>query len=48
MLYPEIAILETGKGFKPLEWVYSLRNRLSQTLTEVLPEPQASLALGLF
>ncbi len=47
MLYPEIKILETGKGFKPLEWIYSLRNRLSQTLTEVLPEPQASLAQGI-
>ena len=47
MLYPEIEILERDKGFKPLEWVYSLRNRLSQTLTEVLPEPQASLAQGI-
>ncbi|GAH63773.1 unnamed protein product, partial [marine sediment metagenome] len=41
MLYPKIEILDRGKGFKPLEWVYSLRNRLSQTLAEVLPEPQA-------
>ena len=47
MLYPKIETLETGKGFKPLEWVYSLRNRLSQTLAEVLPEPQASLAQGI-
>ena len=47
MLYPKIEILERGKGFKPLEWVYSLRNRLSQTLAEVLPEPQASLAQGI-
>ena len=47
MLYPEIEILETGKGFKPLEWVYSIRNRLSQTLAEVLAEPQASLAQGI-
>ena len=47
MLYPEIEILEMGKGFKPLEWVYSLRNRLSQTIAEVLPEPQASLAQGI-
>jgi len=47
MLYPEIEILERGKGFKPLEWIYSLRNRLSQTLAEVLPEPQASLAQGI-
>ncbi|MFC1864875.1 DNA internalization-related competence protein ComEC/Rec2, partial [Chloroflexota bacterium] len=47
MLYPEIEILEGGKGFKPLAWVYSLRNRLSQNLAEVLPEPQASLAQGI-
>ena len=47
MLYPEIEILEEGKGFKPLEWIYSLRNRLSQSLAEVLPEPQASLAQGI-
>jgi len=47
MLYPEIEILERGKGVKPLEWVYSLRNGLSQTLAEVLPEPQASLAQGI-
>ncbi len=47
MLYPEIEILDRGKGSKPLEWVYSLRNRLSQTLAEVLPEPQASLAQGI-
>ena len=46
MLYPDIEILETGKGFKPLEWAYGLRNRLFQTLAQVLPEPQASLAQG--
>jgi len=47
MLYPKIDVLETGEGFKPLEWVYSLRNRMAQTLAEVLPEPQASLAQGI-
>jgi competence protein ComEC len=47
MSYPKIEVLETGKGFKPLEWVYSLRNRLSQAMGEVLPEPQASLAQGI-
>jgi len=47
MLYPKIEILERGKGFKPLEWIYSLRNDLSQSLAEVLPEPQASLAQGI-
>ncbi len=47
ILYPEIEILERGKGFTPLARVYSLRNRLSQSLTEILPEPQASLAQGI-
>jgi len=47
MLYPGIESVAHGTGFKPLEWVYSLRNRLSRTLTEVLPEPQASLAQGI-
>jgi len=47
MLYPQIEILDEGKGFKPLEWTYSLRNRLSRILVEVLPEPQASLAQGI-
>ncbi len=44
MLYPTIEILDSGKGIKPLQWIYSLRNDMSQTLAEVLPEPQASLA----
>ena len=47
MLYPKIEVLDTGKGFKPLAWVYSLRSRLAQNLTRVLPEPQASLAQGI-
>ncbi len=47
MLYPEIEMLDRGQGFKPLGWVYSIRNRLSYTLAEVLPEPQASLAQGI-
>ncbi|MBM4432396.1 MAG: ComEC/Rec2 family competence protein [Chloroflexi bacterium] len=47
MLYPKIELLEEGKGSEALAWVYSLRNRLSQTLSAVLPEPQASLAQGI-
>jgi competence protein ComEC len=45
--YPEIEILDTGKGLKPLAWIYSLRDRLSQNLSLALPEPQASLAQGI-
>jgi len=44
MPYPKIEILERGKGFKPLAWVYSARDHLSQSLAKVLSEPQASLA----
>jgi competence protein ComEC len=47
MLYPRIEVLDTGKGFKLLAWVYSLRGYLAQNLAKVLPEPQASLAQGI-
>lgn len=47
MLYPQVELLDTGKGFKPMEWVYSLRSRLAQNLARVLSEPPASLAQGI-
>jgi competence protein ComEC len=47
MSYPRIQVLATGQGFAPLAWVYSLRERLADTLAQVLPEPQASLAQGI-
>ena len=47
VFYPEIEVLDTGKGFVLQEWIYSLRNSLSDTLVKILPEPQASLAQGI-
>ena len=47
MLYPEIEVLETGRGSQVLAGIYWLRGRLSRTLAEILPEPQASLAQGI-
>ena len=47
MLSPQIALTGTGKGFRPLAWVYALRNRLSQAMAATIPEPQASLAQGM-
>jgi competence protein ComEC len=47
MSYPKIEITARGMGFKPLEWVYSLRDHLAQTLSVSLPEPQASIAQGI-
>jgi competence protein ComEC len=45
--FPAIEVIDIGRGFKPLAWVYSLRNELSDVLAEVLPEPQAALAQGI-
>ena len=42
--YPGIEVLERGQGSKPLQWIYSLRERLSASLARALPEPQGSLA----
>jgi competence protein ComEC len=47
MLSPKIEVTATGKGFRPLAWVYSLRNRLSEAMAATLPEPQAALAQGM-
>ncbi len=45
MNYPkQIELLSTEQGFKPLEWLYGLRNRMSRALDSALPEPQSSLA----
>jgi len=45
--YPGVEILDRGQGFKPRQWIYSLRERLSASLARALPEPQGSLAQGI-
>jgi competence protein ComEC len=45
--YPRIEVLDEGKGFKPLQWLYSFRESLSDSLAGALPEPQGSLAQGI-
>jgi competence protein ComEC len=42
--YPGVEVLDHGQGLKPLQWIYSLRERLSTSLARALPEPQGSLA----
>jgi competence protein ComEC len=44
---PQVTILERGTGNKCLEFIYSVREHLSQILAMSLPEPQASLAQGI-
>jgi competence protein ComEC len=45
--YPEVEVLDRDQGIQPLQWIYSLRGRLSASLTRALPEPQGSLAQGI-
>ncbi len=47
MLYPQAEIIGRGQGFAPLARIYAVRNSLSHSLAQVLPEPQASLAQGI-
>ena len=42
--YPEVDILDRGQGIQPLQWIYSLRERLAASLARALPQPQGSLA----
>ncbi|MFO7773870.1 MAG: DNA internalization-related competence protein ComEC/Rec2 [Dehalococcoidia bacterium] len=45
--YPGVEVLASGQGFKPLQWIYSLRQQLSVSFARALPEPQGSLAQGI-
>ena len=42
--YPEIKVIGRGEGSKTLQWLYSLRESLSDSLARALPEPQGALA----
>jgi competence protein ComEC len=42
--YPSVEILDRGRGIPPMQWIYSLRERLSASLARALPEPQGALA----
>jgi competence protein ComEC len=47
MAFPTIDLLAEGQGSWWREWVYSVRGRLSESLRNALPEPQASLSKAL-
>jgi competence protein ComEC len=42
-----IELIDSGQGIKPLEWVYSLRHELADSVAKVMPEPQAALTQGI-
>ena len=45
--YPGTALLGTGGGIAPMAWIYGLRERLAESLSSCLPEPQGSLACAI-
>jgi competence protein ComEC len=42
--YPSAELVDSGQGVPPLQWIYSVRERLAASLAGALPEPQGSLA----
>jgi len=42
--YPGADLIGTGGGIAPMAWIYGMRERLAESLSTCLPEPQASLA----
>lgn len=48
MDYPSVTVLASGTAPLQLQWVSSLRLRLSRSLAVALPEPHASLAQAMF
>ncbi len=45
--YPQVRLLESGRGNKALAAIHGLRRELSSALAGALPEPQASLGQGI-
>jgi len=48
MFNPVILTAEKRSGFSPIRWLYGLRLRLARIISAALPEPQASVAQGIF
>ena len=44
VFYPDVDVIDNERGNQLLSWIYSLRGNLSESLAEILPEPQSSLA----
>jgi len=47
LYYPEIEVRERGRGFPPLAALHATRQRMAQTFSRVIPEPESSLAQGI-
>ncbi len=47
MSFPRLSILERGGGNPLLAWLFDLRQGLAQAISQSLPEPEASLLIGI-
>ena len=47
MPFPEATLLETGRGTTFYRWLYNVRRRIAESLTRVVPEPQAAMGQAL-
>jgi competence protein ComEC len=47
MSFPRLSILERGGGNPLLAWLFTLRQALAQAISQALPEPEASLLIGI-
>ncbi len=47
MSFPRLLILERGGGNPILAWLFRLRQQLAQAISQSLPEPEASLLIGI-
>lgn len=44
MNFPAATVMDSGRGFWPLAWIYSLRDQLARSLSICIAGPQGSLA----
>jgi competence protein ComEC len=47
MIFPRLSILARGGGNPILAWIFHLRQQLAQAISQSLPEPEASLLIGI-
>ncbi|HEU5367241.1 MAG TPA: ComEC/Rec2 family competence protein, partial [Ktedonobacterales bacterium] len=47
MTFPRLVILERGGGNPLMAWLFALRQQLAQAISHALPEPEASLLIGI-
>jgi len=47
MSRPRVTVLARDQGFAPLAWLFTFKARAKSVITQILPEPQASLLTGI-